>query len=274
MAAVLSELAADVARQFSRDGVEVMVRSVDADTPRVDLALDLSNAECLDCVMPGDYLRRLIAEGLADAAQGSVEVTLSDPRAEAVVQPDAATYSSVVRVLDPTGVAPSAVNADPGPALGTVAGKMIGFRVDTLWRSWDWVADEWMKLLVEAGAEVRDWRRVQGIHGEAGEAMEQDYRAFLGSVDAVISGLGNCGSCTAWTVTDAMSGRATGLPSMAVVTEQFDGLSELLAQDGGCVGLRRYVLPYPLDTLPEDEVRAIARERFDAMLAAIGAQVA
>jgi hypothetical protein len=270
-----SDIADEVARRFSRDGVEVLVRTVDADEPRVELALDLSKAECPDCVMPADYLRRLIAAGLSEAFERQVTVALTDPRetSAAGAPPEAGYLTRLVRVLDPTASAPAQGLADPGPALGPVAGKVIGFRVDTLWRSWDWVADEWMKLFKDAGAEVKSWRRVQGIHGAEGEALEAEYATFLGSVDAVISGLGNCGSCTAWTVNDAMLGLRTDLASLAVVTNQFADLSQLLSQEGGFPGLRRHVLPYPLDTLPEAEVRKIARDHFVSMSKRFGAEL-
>jgi len=274
MSNTLVDLVGDVARQFSRDGIEVQVRDVDEAARRVDLALDLSEAECLDCVMPGDYLRRLIVVRLAEVGAPLVGVTLVDPRAQAVpaAGPEAKATNTVT-VLDPIAAPTAPGDPDPGPAAGRLAEKVIGFRVDTLWRSWDWVSDEWMKLLADSGAQIRSWRRVQGVHGTEGEAKDAEYAAFLGSVDVVISGLGNCGSCTAWTIKDAMSGRATGISSMAVVTQQFDGLGLILAQDGGFPGLRRFVLPYPLDTLPEEEVRQIARESFPAMLETLGAEV-
>ena len=45
---------------------------------------------------------------------------------------------------------------------------------------------------------------------------------------------------------------------MAVATEHFEPLARLLAADGGRPGLRGTVLPYPYDTLSEDEVRTMA----------------
>jgi hypothetical protein len=271
MPTALVDIAGDVARQFSRDGVAVQVRDVDETADRVDLALDLSAAECPDCVMPGEYLQRLIASGLTEVAHRPVAVTLDDPRTT-VESAQAEPLGEMVTILDPAALATAGGDVDRGPDAGPIAGKVIGFRVDTLWTSWDWASDEWMKLLVEAGAEVRTWRRAQGIHGEEGAAKNAEYAEFVGSADVIISGLGNCGSCTAWTIKDAMSGLATGVPSMAVVTEQFDGLGQILAQDGGHPGLRRHVLPYPLDTLPEDEVRQIARDSFPAMLKTLGAE--
>jgi hypothetical protein len=86
-----------------------------------------------------------------------------------------------------------------------------------------------------------------------------------------VVGLGNCGSCTSWTVKDALVSHEAGKHTLAVVTEQFETLARTLARQYGRPGLRLLVLPYPLDTRPEDEVRDIARRRFGEALATLGA---
>ena len=44
-----------------------------------------------------------------------------------------------------------------------------------------------------------------------------------------------------------------------------------MANNAGREGLRVLVLPYPLETLPEAEVREIAREHFPKLLEVLGA---
>ena len=44
-----------------------------------------------------------------------------------------------------------------------------------------------------------------------------------------------------------------------------------MAMNAGRPGLRVFVLPYPLEARPEAEVRSIARDRFEDLLAALGA---
>ena len=41
-------------------------------------------------------------------------------------------------VLDPTAARKDDI-ASPGPDAGILSGKRIGFRVDRMWRAWDWV---------------------------------------------------------------------------------------------------------------------------------------
>ncbi|MBY8862870.1 hypothetical protein K7711_40815 [Nocardia sp. CA2R105] len=153
-------------------------------------------------------------------------------------------------------------DSDPGPALKSVAHKRIGFRVDVLWRSWDWVVDEWATELRAAGAEPVIWRRAQGLDGVSGRDQDASYAEFLASVDAAVSGLANCGSCTSWTVKDAVAALRAGLPTVAVATAQFAPLAQTLAGQYGRSGLRVQPLPYPLDLRPEAEVREVAREHY------------
>jgi hypothetical protein len=178
--------------------------------------------------------------------------------------------SGRIIVLDPTAEVEDRSDS-PGPDAGVLAGRTIGFRVDVLWPSWDWVVDEWSKELAADGAAVSTFRRVQGLSGDQGSEADVDYQRFLTDVSVAIVGLGNCGSCTSWTVKDAAQAAETGLPTVAVVTEQFTSLAATLARHYGRPGLRTFALPFPLQTRPESEVRTIAREAFPALLALMGA---
>ncbi len=66
---------------------------------------------------------------------------------------------------------------------------------------------------------------------------------------------------------------AAGKTAVAVVTEEFEALAHTMAANAGRPGLRVHVLPYPLETRSEDEVRAIAREHWPKVLATLGATV-
>ena len=61
-----------------------------------------------------------------------------------------------------------------------------------------------------------------------------------------------------------------GKTAVAVVTQEFEGLARTMAKNAGRSGLRLLVLPYPLDTLPEHEVRQIAKDHFGGLLQALG----
>jgi hypothetical protein len=275
MTHVTVEAVDQVCDQFRQEGISLEVVHLDSDAGRLELRLDLSDVECADCVMPAAYLERLIATSLERRWERRFAVLLHDPRSTAVASVRADAHRDMSRdqvvILDPT-VRGRSGNPDPGPDAGDIRGRTVLFRVDTLWRSWDWVVDEWSHQLRSSGATVQLWRRSQGISGEEGRRRQAEYEAYVGGADIVISGLANCGSCTAWTVRDALTALNSGVSTVAVATEHFAAIARTFAEDGFRPGMRLCVLPYPLDVRPEAEVRAIARAHFEAVMSALGAK--
>ena len=174
-------------------------------------------------------------------------------------------------VLDPT-----ARRADdfthPGPDAGVLAGKRVGFRLDRMWRAWDWIGELWAEKLRDAGAEVAFWRS-GGRSGDEGERHAREYEAFLKSIDVAIVGLANCGSCTGWTVRDAITAANAGLPTTAVATANFERFAHEIAARGGRSGLRVHVLPYPLNEQLKEDVLPIGEAHFGPMLETMGASL-
>ncbi len=179
---------------------------------------------------------------------------------------------SMGKVLDPTAQRSDDI-AEPGPDAGPLAGRTIGFRLDEIWRAWDWVAELWGEEFRKAGAKVIYWRSDQGRTGAEGERIAKELDGFLGSIDIAVVGLGNCGSCTGWTIRDALAAAGRGLPTTAVCTEVFEELGRNLARRGGRSGLRIHILPYPLNEKQYGEVAAVARAHLPALLETMGADI-
>lgn len=64
-----------------------------------------------------------------------------------------------------------------------------------------------------------------------------------------------------------------GKAAVAVVTAEFETLAHTMATNAGRPGLRVHVLPYPLESRPEAEVREAAREHWPLVLQTLGAKV-
>lgn len=176
-------------------------------------------------------------------------------------------------ILDPTAVRSDDITSN-GPDAGPLSGRIVGIRLDEIWRAWDWVAEIWAEEFRKAGAAVRFWRSNQGRTGEEGEKIAKALNEFIGSIDVAVVGLGNCGSCTGWTIHDALAAAARGLPTVAVCTAVFEELGRNLAQRGGRSGLRIHVLPYPLNEKTQGEVEVVARNHLQSMLNTMGASLA
>lgn len=176
---------------------------------------------------------------------------------------------AIGKILDPTGIRNDDITS-PGPDAGSLHGKVIGIRLDEIWRAWDWVSEYWAAEFEKAGATVKFWRSNQGRTGEEGERIAKQLDKFIQSIDIAIVGLGNCGSCTGWTIRDALACANAGLPTTAVCTEVFEQLGKQLSAHGGRSGLRIHILPYPLNEKEIDDVLPVAKDHLQSMLATMG----
>jgi hypothetical protein len=57
------------------------------------------------------------------------------------------------------------------------------------------------------------------------------------------------------------------------VTAEFEHLAYTMAANAGRAGLRVHVLPYPLESRPEAEVREVARDHWPRLLDTLGAEI-
>jgi hypothetical protein len=64
-----------------------------------------------------------------------------------------------------------------------------------------------------------------------------------------------------------------GKTAVVVVTAEFEHLAQTMAANAGRLGLRVHVLPYPLESRPETEVREIARDHWPRLLETLGVGV-
>jgi len=156
--------------------------------------------------------------------------------------------------------------------VGALRGRTIGLRRDRFWLSWDWITDEWAKAFEADGARIVIWRAPVGKGDKEMVEGGEEYARFLHEADVVVSGLANCGSCTLWAIHDAVGALDTGLPTVAVSSRHFEPLARTLAAQRGHDDLRLQVMPYPIEGRPEDEVRQIARDHYESLLAVMGAE--
>lgn len=178
---------------------------------------------------------------------------------------------STIKVLDPQAKRLTD-NPSSGPDVGPLAGKIVGFRVDQIWRCWDWISENWAEKFRAAGAEVAFWRS-GGRSGDEGEQADRELQAWLETIDVAVVGLANYGACTGWTIRDAISAANADRPTIAIATRNFEAFAHELAARGGRSGLRVHVLPYPLNELSRDEVDPVAQEYFAGLLSAMGASL-
>jgi len=148
-------------------------------------------------------------------------------------------------------------------------GRTIGLRTDMAWRSWQLIAQEWAQLLERDGA-ATEALETQAQVGKGGHQDRENIAAWAGRVDGGFVGLGTCGSCTSFTVHDAVTLEQHGKPSVAIVCSEFESHARNMARFLGHGDLKVLVMPYPLEARPDDELRAIALEYYPKALELLG----
>jgi hypothetical protein len=185
---------------------------------------------------------------------------------------------TVGSILDPRALAPgvSARDSDLSAPLGpngfniaSLKGKRVGIRHDVYWQSWDYVAADWATLLEARGADVSFWQ-ARSRMGKEAEGITEELNEFVNSIDIAIVGLATCGSCTMWTIHDAVLAANAGKPTIVVATEYFVELSHELAATDGRPDLVVKVMPYPLEGRTEPELHRIATDEFPDLLGILG----
>ena len=119
--------------------------------------------------------------------------------------------------------------------------------------------------VVGGAGQDRSDERVE-LLGRARSAIED----FAGVVDGAFIGLGTCGSCTSFTITDAVEVEDQAKASVAVVTTEFEAHGHNVATFLGHRDLKVLVMPYPLEALPEDELHDIAERYWPQALDLLG----
>lgn len=175
-----------------------------------------------------------------------------------------------LRIRRPSAEFPTDAGA-PSFLLGrSIAGARVGIRHDGTWRSWQYIARVWAELLRRDGA-IPVLLQTGERTGPEGEKTRAELEAWHGRIDCAVSGLGTCGSCTMWSVRDAIGVEAKGKPVAAAICEEFVAHARTTASFLGHPELKVLVLPYPLETRPESEWQAVAEESYPRFLSLIGA---
>jgi hypothetical protein len=177
---------------------------------------------------------------------------------------------TTITIRRPTAPRPEPVAAPTFRLDRGIGGSRIGLRTDGAWRSWVLIAGEWDKRLRDGGAETVLVETNAQV-GDSGRSDRRSIAAWSDEVDGGIVGLGTCGSCTSFSVQDAVTLESHSKPSVVVVTSEFETHARNMASFLGHRDLAVLVLPYPLEARPDDELRAIAGEYYPKALELLGA---
>lgn len=162
-------------------------------------------------------------------------------------------------ILDPTGGA--AATAAPGAAAGGTAlaprpadlrGARVGLLVNTK-KDADIFLDEIGRLLVDSHGAARVLARTKLAFAQP--ASEELLKELATECDVVITGIGDCGSCSASAVADGVALEGRGLPAAVICSDAFRGSADAIAALRGAPGYQYATTPHPVAVLAPDQVR-------------------
>ncbi|WES64518.1 UGSC family (seleno)protein [Microbacter sp. GSS18] len=173
-------------------------------------------------------------------------------------------------ILDPTGRAAAAaaaaetVYADRPESL---AGLRIGLLDNTKHNALLFLQELGRLLVAEHGA--HDVSIVETKQSFSVPVDDEIVARYQGRCDVVLTGVGDCGSCSAAAVADGINFEKAGLPAAVVLTDAFTTTGRMMAEVQGAPDYEWITTAHPMASLTEDEVRARAAEVLPEIVGAL-----
>jgi hypothetical protein len=164
----------------------------------------------------------------------------------------------------------------PGPELSTLAtspASLAGLRIAVLDNGKPNAATVMTRaaetLAARTGATVAlvTKKGPQGLSANAAIPVAPDvFDRVVAEADVVITGAADCGSCTAYSVHDAIELEKAGRPAVVVTTTRFEPIAATLSESFGLAETRRLVLPHPIGGTDEPTLHQWADAAADRLI--------
>jgi hypothetical protein len=171
-------------------------------------------------------------------------------------------------ILDPTGTTTTTKTARPKaprarrPA--SLKGATVGLLVNTKQNAAPFL-DEVGRLLIERYGATDLMARTKVNFAQP--APDELIKEMAAGCDVIITGVGDCGSCSASAVADGIAFEASHLPAAAICSEAFGVTADAMAELRGAPGYRYATTPHPVAVLTPDQVRERAAQVLDDVVA-------
>lgn len=143
-------------------------------------------------------------------------------------------------------------DTDLAQRLGTLDGATIG-----LFSNAKKNADLFLECVGDHLSETYDVEFGPVIYKEMSpSAAEDEVYEELSTYDAVLIAYGDCGSCSSWTIHDALQLESMGVPTVVYCTEEFTTLCQYESENRGAPGLPIVELLHPVADLDEETIQA------------------
>ena len=172
-------------------------------------------------------------------------------------------------ILDPTGATTTAARTSPGTAPrarrpASLNGATVGLLVNTKQNAAPFL-DELGRLLKERYGATNVMARTKVNFAQP--APDELIKEMAAACDVIITGIGDCGSCSASAVADGIAFEASNLPAVAICSDAFEVTADAMTELRGAPGYRYATTPHPVAVLTPDQVRERAAEVLDDVVA-------
>jgi hypothetical protein len=159
-------------------------------------------------------------------------------------------------ILDPTGTvtSPSRPSAARAPRPASLRGARVGLLINTKQNARPFLEEVGRLLTERYGVSLTTRVKQNFATPEPDEVIKE----MAAASDVVITGVGDCGSCSAAAAADGVVFEAAGVPAAVIVTDSFRATADAMAQLRGAPGYAYAVTPHPVAVLTEDQVRGRA----------------
>jgi len=177
-------------------------------------------------------------------------------------------------ILDPTGRAHPGAGEKPAleglaPRRTDLKGARIGLLDNTKHNALLFLQEVGRLLVDEHGAaEVGIVETKRSFSVPVDEEIINRYREHC---DVVVTGVGDCGSCSAAAVADGINFERAGIPAAAVLTDAFVVTGRTMATMQGAPDYQWVVTEHPMAILEPDQVKARAKHLLPEIVAMLTA---
>jgi hypothetical protein len=98
-------------------------------------------------------------------------------------------------------------------------------------------------------------------------APEETLEQLRAECDVVVTGVGDCGSCSASAVADGLLLERSGVPAVVICSDAFMVSADAMADLRGAPGYRYVTTPHPVANLTPDGVKERARQAIPGIVA-------
>lgn len=174
-------------------------------------------------------------------------------------------------ILDPTGQAGRTSGGGTftlAPRRGDLTGARVGLLINTK-RNAELFLAEMGKLLQEEHGAASVMARTKLAFAQP--VPEDMLKELVTECDVVVTGVGDCGSCSASAVTDGIMLEGKGIPAAVICSDAFGASADAIASLRGAPGYHYLTTRHPVAVLTPDEVRDRARQLVSEVVSLLAA---